>query len=152
MKRLIVLALVSLITLGVSAQATKSAAKNEQTVTIQTNGVCQKCAVRFRENVPYFKGVKSYAYDMKTAKLTIVYDSKKTNPDQLRQEISKLGYNADNVKADAAARAKLPACCRAEKSSGCGGCSGHGSGQGCGNHGSGQGCGNHGSGQGCGNH
>jgi len=151
MKRLIVLALVSLITLGVSAQATKSVSKNEQTVTIQTNGVCQKCADRFKENVPYFKGVKSYTYDMKTAKLTIVYDSKKTNPDQLRQEISKLGYNADNVKADAAARAKLPACCRAEKSSGCGGCSGHGSG-GCGNHGGSQGCGNHGSGHGCGNH
>ena len=150
MKRLIVLALVSLITLGMSAQTTKSASKGEQTVTIQTNGVCQKCADKFKENVPYFKGVKSYSYDMKTAKLTINYDAKKTNPDQLRQEISKLGYNADNVKADAAARAKLPACCRVEKS-GCGGCGGHGSG-GCGNHGSGQGCGNHGSGQGCGNH
>ena len=148
MKRLIVLALVSLITLGASAQ--KAASKNEQTVTIQTNGVCQKCADKFKENVPYFKGVKSYSYDMKTAKLTINYDAKKTNPDQLRQEISKLGYNADNVKADAAARAKLPACCRVEKS-GCGGCGGHGSG-GCGNHGSGQGCGNHGNGQGCGNH
>ena len=148
MKRLIVLALVSLITLGVSAQ--KAASKNEQTVTIQTNGVCQKCADKFKENVPYFKGVKSYTYDQKTAKLTITYDTKKTNPDQLRTEISKLGYNADNVKADAAARAKLPACCRVEKS-GCGGCAGHGNG-GCGNHGNGQGCGNHGSGQGCGNH
>ena len=163
MKRLILLALVSLITLGASAQQTKAASKNEQTVTIQTNGVCQKCADKFAENVPYFKGVKSYNYDMKTAKLTITYDSKKTNPDQLRQQISKLGYNADDVKADAAARAKLPACCRAEKSaSGCGGCSGHGNGQGCSNHGNGQGCGNHGNaqkscsghsnGQGCGNH
>ena len=150
MKKLILLALVSLITLGVSAQ--KAASKNEQTVTIQTNGVCQKCADKFKENVPYFKGVKSYTYDMKTAKLTINYDSKKTNPDQLRQQISKLGYNADNVKADAAARAKLPACCRAEKSSGCGGCAGHGNGQGCGNHANGQGCGNHQSGKSCSGH
>ncbi|MBQ6156169.1 MAG: cation transporter [Bacteroidales bacterium] len=149
MKRIIILALVSLITLGVSAQ--KTASKNEQTVTIQTNGVCQKCADKFKENVPYFKGVKSYTYDQKTAKLTINYDAKKTNPDQLRQQISKLGYNADNVKADAAARAKLPACCRVEKS-GCGGCAGHGNGQGCGNHAKGQSCGNHGNGQGCGNH
>jgi len=118
-------------------------------VSLITNGVCQKCADRFKENVPYFKGVKSYTYDMKTAKLTINYDAKKTNPDQLRQEVSKLGYNADNVKADAAARAKLPACCRAEKGSGC--CSG-GAGHGCGNKASAQGCGNHGNGQGCGNH
>ena len=140
MKKLILLALVSLITLGVNAQ---KASKNEQSVTIQTNGVCQKCADKFNENVPYFKGVKSYKYDQKTAKLTINYDAKKTNPDQLRQQISKLGYNADNVKADQAARAKLPACCRAEKSSGCGGCAGHGNSQGCGNHQSGKSCGGH---------
>lgn len=151
MKKIIILALVSLITLGVSAQ--KTASKNEQTVTIQTNGVCQKCADKFKENVPYFKGVKSYTYDMKTAKLTINYDAKKTNPDQLRTQVSKLGYNADNVKADPAARAKLPACCRAEKSGGCGGCAGHGNGQGCGNHGTAQkSCAGHGNGQGCGNH
>jgi len=151
MKRIIIMALVSLITLGVSAQTNKTASKGEQTVTIQTNGVCQKCADKFKENVPYFKGVKSYTYDQKTAKLTINYDAKKTNPDQLRTEISKLGYNADNVKADAAARAKLPACCRVEKS-GCGGCSGHGNGQGCGNHANGQGCGNHGAQKSCAGH
>ena len=154
MKRFILLALVAIITLGANAQ---QASKGEQTVTIQTNGVCQKCADKFKENVPYFKGVKSYNYDMKTAKLTINYDAKKTNPDQLRQEVSKLGYNADNVKADPAARAKLPACCRVEKGkSGCGGCAGHGNGQGCGNHGAqgGHSCGNHGAqgGHSCGNH
>ena len=140
MKKFIILALAAIISLGANAQ---QASKGEQSVTIQTNGVCQKCADKFKENVPYFKGVKSYTYDMKTAKLTINYDSKKTNPDQLRQQISKLGYNADNVKADAEARAKLPACCRAEKSSG--GCGGHGNGQGCGNHQAGaKSCGNHG--------
>lgn len=130
MKKIIILAIAAILTLGANAQ---QVSKGEQTVTIQTNGVCQKCADKFKENVPYFKGVKSYSYDMKTAKLTINYDAKKTNPDQLRTEVSKLGYNADNVKADPAARAKLPACCRAEK--GAGGCSGHGGGQGCGNHG-----------------
>ena len=83
--------------------------------------------------------------------MTIAYDSKKTNPDLLRQQISKLGYNADNVKADPAARAKLPACCQVDQkpgqesgcsghdankggcsgrsNSGCGGCSGHNHGQ-----------------------
>ena len=152
MKKFILLALVSLITLGVSAQQSKSASKKEQTVTIQTNGVCQKCADKFKENVPYFKGVKDYTYDMKTAKLTITYDASRTNPDQLRQQISKLGYNADDVKADAAARAKLPACCRVEKSSGCGGCAGHSNGQGCGNHANGKSCGNHAEGKRCGNH
>ena len=160
MKKLILLALVSLITLGVNAQ---QASKKEQTVTIQTNGVCQKCADKFKENVPYFKGVKSYNYDMKTAKLTINYDAKKTNPDQLRQQVSKLGYNADNVKADPAARAKLPACCRAEKGAGgcghsCGNhsdqksCAGHQDGQKCSGHQDGKSCSGHKDGKSCGNH
>lgn len=107
-----------------------------QKVVIQTNGVCSKCEALFKENVPFFKGVKDYTYDPKTSKMTIAYDPKKTNPDLLRQQISKLGYNADNVKADPAARAKLPACCQVDKkpgeaAAGCcghdhkGGCSGH---------------------------
>lgn len=116
MKKLILLAIAIVFSCGVYAQqnATKGVAK----VTIQTNGVCQKCADLFDAQVPYFKGVKEYSYDAKTAKITVTYDAAKTSPDQLRAQISKLGYNADNVKADAAARAKLPACCRGEKSCG----------------------------------
>lgn len=131
MKKLAILLLAVVMGLTTAAQTSKSAApaasKNQivqtnaskastiQKVTIQTNGVCEKCEKLFKENVPYFKGVKDYAYDAKTAKMTITYDSKKTSPDQLRQQISKLGYNADNVKADPAARAKLPACCQVNK-------------------------------------
>jgi len=106
MKKLILLALMAVVTLSAYAQM--------QSVTIQTNASlkCQKCIDRFKDNVPFFKGVKDYTYDANTAKITINYDSKKTNPDQLRLEISKLGYNADAVKADPAAREKLPACCK----------------------------------------
>ena len=139
MKKALLLVMVSVMALGLSAQqASRSqAGKNVQTVTIQTNGVCGQCEKRFNENVPYFKGVKTSTYDAKTSKLTISYDARKTNPDQLRQEVSKLGYNADNVKADQAARAKLPACCRQETKSGCGNhksCSHQEAKGGCGNH------------------
>lgn len=121
MKKILFLALATIISLSLSAQTTQkkaapAAAKTVAQVVIQTNGVCQKCADCFKTKVPTFKGVKSCSYDMKTSKLTVNYDSKLTTPDQLRQQISKLGYNADNVKADPAARAKLPACCKDKKS------------------------------------
>ena len=82
------------------------------------------------ENVPQWQGVKECTYDMQSAKVTITYDSKTTSADKLREGISKLGYNADNVKADPEARAKLPKCCTAPKTSagcgsGCGGCGHH---------------------------
>ena len=107
MKKFILLALMTILTMG-------SYAQKEQKIVIKTNAAlnCQKCADRFSENVPFFKGVKTYTYDAKTATLTINYDANKTNPDQLRKEISMLGYNADNVQADPKAREKLPACCK----------------------------------------
>lgn len=101
-----------------------------QTVTIQTNGTCEQCKKIMMENVPQWQGVKECSYDMKSAKVTITYDTKSTNVDKLREGIAKLGYNADNVKADPEARAKLPKCCTAPKNAagcggGCGGCGHH---------------------------
>lgn len=140
MKKAAFLILAVFIGLGVNAQSSQpktASTTTIQKVIIQTNGVCDKCEKLFTETVPYFKGVKDFSYDKNTSKMTITYDSKKTNPDNLRLEISKLGYNADNVKADPAARAKLPACCQVEKKAGekakceqgqqhkCGGCSGN---------------------------
>ncbi|MCQ2263204.1 MAG: cation transporter [Bacteroidales bacterium] len=126
MKRALLLLTLVLAIFTASAQQ-----KAVQTVTIQTNGTCEQCKKLMMDNVPQWKGVQECTYDMKTAKLTIKYDSSKTSVDQLRAGVSKLGYDADNVKADAAARAKLPSCCTKPKSEG-GGCSG-----GCG------GCGHH---------
>ena len=165
MKKFAILILVALIGLSAEAQTTKTSANSKSTskqvtlsaapakqaatpviqkVVIQTNGVCSKCEDLFKENVPFFKGVKDYTYDPKTSKMTISYDAKKTNPDLLRQQISKLGYNADNVKADPAARAKLPACCQVDKKPGqAAGCCDHGSKSGCSGHNHGQCQGNH---------
>lgn len=98
-----------------------------QTITIQTNGTCAECKKIMMENVPQWQGVKACTYDMQSAKVTITFDAKSTNADKLREGISKLGYNADHVKADPEARAKLPKCCTAPKNAvgcgqGCGGC------------------------------
>ncbi|MBO7490853.1 MAG: cation transporter [Bacteroidales bacterium] len=124
MKKIMLLLLVVITSLGLSAQST-------QNVTIQTNGKCGRCAKVMQTAVPTFEGVQACSYDMATAKLTVSYDPKLTTADAIRKGVSKLGYDADKVKADAEARAKLPACCRGEAQ--CGGeakagehkCSGH---------------------------
>lgn len=131
MKKLLLLVLIFVMGLTVNAQ------QKTASVTIQTNGVCEQCKKRIMDNVPQWAGVKECKYDVKTAKLTVSYDTKLTNADKLRQGVSNLGYDADGVKANAEARAKLPACCRNGKV-----------GQGCGDHSS-SGCGGHSAG-GCG--
>jgi copper chaperone CopZ len=106
--------------------------KGNQKAVIQTNGVCEMCKTRFMETVPYFKGVADVSYDMKTAQLTVMYNPDKTTVEAIRKGVSDLGYDADNVKANPEARKKLPACCRADKSShGQGHSHGH---EGCGGH------------------
>ncbi len=99
-----------------TSTATQSKSSSYTTITIQTNASknCKSCVNRFKENVPFFKGVKEYTFDSSTAKLTVTYDPKKTTADQIRKQISDLGYDADKVKANEAARAKLPPCCRKE--------------------------------------
>lgn len=99
--------------------STNAKANGLTTITIQTNASrnCKSCINRFKENVPFFKGVKEYTFDPATAKLTVTFDTRRTSADQIRKEISNLGYDADKVKANAEARAKLPACCRNEKCS-----------------------------------
>lgn len=129
MKKLLVTLIAAVLVLGAAAQS-KTTTPNTQkqtttvsskastltTITIQTNASknCKSCVNRFKENVPFFKGVKDYTFDTATAKLTVTYDTKKTSADQIRKQISDLGYDADKVKANEAARAKLPACCRKE--------------------------------------
>lgn len=148
MKKAFILILVTLFCFAANAQNNQTKSTKTATTTtiqkavIQTNGVCEKCEKIFKDNVPSFKGVKDFSYDKNTSKLTVLYDTKKTNAQEIRLQISKLGYNADDIKADPAARAKLPACCQTEKDSnkqsdcngqhsgcsgnhqGCGGCNG----------------------------
>lgn len=131
MKKLLTFLIVVLMGMTVFAQKAET-----QTITIQTNGTCEHCKKVMMENVPQWKGVEKCTYDLKTAKLTITYQPQKTSPETLRTAISQLGYDADNVKADAEARAKLPSCCtQANKGQGCGvhGSTGGGCG-GCGHH------------------
>jgi copper chaperone CopZ len=92
--------------------------KGAETVIIQTNAYSAKSDAIFKESLPFLKGVKDYKYDEKTSKIAVAYDAKKTNPDAIRAGIAKLGFDADKVKANEQARAKLPAECKT-KPKGC---------------------------------
>ena len=45
-------------------------------------------------------------------KVKVKYDPNQITPEQIRQVISKTGYDADNVKKDEEGFNKLPACCQ----------------------------------------
>ena len=105
--------IVTAIYLGSGNQAmAQGKKKNYEEVQIQTSAVCGMCKERIETNIAYEKGVKKVELDDSTKIVTIGFDPRKTNPDQLRTAISKIGYDADGVAADPVAYGKLPACCK----------------------------------------
>ena len=124
MKKIIVIVTLALFSFTAMAQHCGSAArtkcnegpklevKGAETIVIQTNAYSAKSNEIFEANLPFkVKGIKEFKFDEKTSKIAVAYDAKRTNPDAIRAAIAKLGFNADQVKGDEKARAKLPAEC-----------------------------------------
>lgn len=85
------------------------------TVNIHTSAVCSTCKRTLEKDLSFEKGVKTSKLDLTTFEIMVVYDSKKTTPDKIRQRISRVGYDADDVKRDPKAFNRLPACCKEEE-------------------------------------
>lgn len=82
---------------------------------IHTNAVCNDCKHRIESEMLYAKGVQSVTVDLKKENIHIEYKAKKTDPAKLREAVSKIGYLADDVQPDPAARKALPSCCQMTK-------------------------------------
>jgi copper chaperone CopZ len=123
MKKIIVIVTLALFSFTTMAQQCGSASKTKcneslklevkgaETIIIQTNAYSAKSNDFFKENLPFIKGVKDYKFDESTSKIAVAYDVKKTNPEAIRTAIAKLGFDADQKKANEQARAKLPLEC-----------------------------------------
>ena len=124
MKKLIAIVILVIFNITVMAQqcgsataakgsdAPKLEVKGAETVVIQTNAYSSKSNDIFKDNLPFLKGVKDFKYDESNYKIAVAYDPKKTHPEAIREAIAKLGFNADQVKANEQARTKLPAECK----------------------------------------
>jgi mercuric ion binding protein len=105
MKKIILTAVVLIISVSVKAQT--------DTVRIKTSAICEECKERIEHDLSFEKGVKSNVMDLNTKEVTVVYNSQKTDPEKIRIAITKIGYDADSLKAEVKAFRRLPECCRA---------------------------------------
>jgi copper chaperone CopZ len=81
-------------------------------IKIKTSAVCGMCKEKIEGALAYEKGVKKSELNMEDMVLTVTYNPSKTDPDKIRQVISKAGYDADDVLADPTAYTSLPGCCK----------------------------------------
>lgn len=73
---------------------------------------CETCGAKFQSNILKIKGVRMYELDEKEKTITVYYNAAKTDLQTIKTAISKLGYDADDMKADVAAYDKLDNCCK----------------------------------------
>ena len=92
--------------------------KTIQTATIKTAIYCdhckncESCGDKFNRTLLKEKGVQMVMLDEKAMTIKVTFNSKKTDLAKIRQAISKLGYDADDVKAEEVAYAGLDDCCK----------------------------------------
>ena len=111
MKNLITLIIITLIT-TTSNDVMAQKAKKTETIIIKTSTECGMCKTRIEKAMAYEKGVISSNLDIEKAELTVKYKPAKTTPEKIRIAISKVGYDADEIKAVKKAYDNLPGCCQ----------------------------------------
>lgn len=113
LKSIIVTFSIFLFTNVASAQKTTQKAVIKTFLHCDHCAVCETCGQKFKTEMLKIKGVKMYELDDKAMTFTIYYNSKKTTLQAIKEGISKLGYDADEVKADPEAYEGLDGCCKA---------------------------------------
>ncbi len=73
---------------------------------------CETCGDKFNKSLYNEAGIKRVDVDPKAMTISVTYDARKTDVDKIRLAISKLGYDADEIKADPEGLAKLDGCCK----------------------------------------
>ncbi len=93
-------------------QKTNQKAVIQTTITCDHCKECETCGQLFQEKLLKIKGVKMIELDAEKMTITVFYSSKKTNLEAIKTSISKLGYDADEIKADPMGYEKLDGCCK----------------------------------------
>lgn len=92
-----------------------SFAADAKEVEIKTSAQCGMCKKTIEKGLNKLEGIRDANVDVKTALVTVKYDPKETNVDEIRIVIAKTGYDADDVEADKKAYGKLMSCCKKPK-------------------------------------
>lgn len=100
-----------IITLALSSFAFGQTKKVE-TATILTSAECGDCKERIEEVLNYTNGIQFAELDVPSKVVTVKFKTKKISLEEIRTIISEIGYDADDVKANAEKQKALPMCCQ----------------------------------------
>ena len=114
MKKLILLSI--LLIVGCSSIKYQGKSNNLQIDEINIpTAQCNMCVAKIENALNGIDGILKYKVELETYRVKIKYDTDKLSLQSIEQLISKAGYQANNLSADADAYNKLAMCCRLPK-------------------------------------
>lgn len=103
-----VILVLSIVLIGMSAQAQKKNAR----VSVEIDGVCMMCKKRIEKAALNTKGVKFASWNVKTHKLSLILDERKTNLKTVQKNIAAVGHDSKGFKATEHAYNSVDPCCK----------------------------------------
>jgi len=103
-----ILALTVMLFIGLTTFAQNKNAK----ASIEVDGVCLMCKKRIENACFKTKGVKSAVWNVETHELQLIFDERKTNLNEIHNNITAVGHDTKELKATDEAYATVHACCK----------------------------------------
>ncbi|MCH2225422.1 MAG: cation transporter [Crocinitomicaceae bacterium] len=104
--------LVVIISLAFTSFGFSQEVKKTMTSKILTSAICGDCEERIEGSLNYMKGIVFAELDLDTKVVTVKYKTKKVSLKEVKKAITEIGYDADDMKANAKALNALPSCCK----------------------------------------
>lgn len=82
------------------------------TITCDHCKECETCGQLFEKTLLREKGIQMVTLNAETMTIEVIFNSKKTDLITIKNAISNLGYDADDVKASPEGYEKLDGCCK----------------------------------------
>ncbi|MDR1524537.1 MAG: cation transporter [Tannerella sp.] len=100
-----------------TATADSAATAQQQTAqsvkaVLTVQGSCNMCKTRIEKTSKSVTGVTSASWDLKTKKLQISFDGKKTSLDDISKALAKAGHDTEKHRAEDKTYNALPQCCK----------------------------------------
>lgn len=104
--------IITVVALSLAVITSAHAQDKNAVIRIKTSATCDMCKTTIEHYLAFEKGIKRSELDVSTKIVTVTYNPRKTTPDAIRIAVTKSGYDADTLKADPKAFARLEECCR----------------------------------------
>ena len=107
-----VMNLIMLVLVMASCAVSGGGDASKVTAKIMTNAECGDCKERIESKLNFERGIMYAELDVPSKVLTVKFKTNSISIEQIRQIVSEIGYDADEVKANITAQSNLPACCK----------------------------------------